>query len=154
MGSHPRVVKQPKQRVITLPKRRVAFDLTEDFSDFILLQIFRHTRRLALERDREDRFALRDVPRVSRGEVLKKGVDRCQPVVAGMDAVLSLALQVLQKAANGLGSDVVQCKSGAGLSVMFAGELEQQFPGIAIGKNGMAAQAPGRDQVLLEEAAD
>src|SRR5258707_8407290 len=101
MGSHARVVKQSKQRVITLPKRRVAFDLTEDFPDFILLQIFRHTRRLALERDREDRFALRDVPRVSRGEVLKKGVDRGQPVVTGMDTVLSLALQVLQKTANG-----------------------------------------------------
>src|SRR6266581_7006572 len=144
MGSHPGVVEQSKQRVITLPKRCSAFDLTEDFSNFIPLQIFRHTHRLALERDREDRFALRDVPWVSRGEVLKKGVDRRQPVVTGMDAVFSLALQVLQKTANGLGGDVFQCKSGAGLPMMFAGELEQQFPGIAIGKNGMAAQAPRR----------
>jgi hypothetical protein len=145
MGSHPSVVKQSEQRVITLAKLCIAFDLTEDLSNFIPLQIFRHTRRLAFERDREDRFTLRDVPRVSRGEVLKKGMDCRQSVVTGWDAVLSLALQVLQKAANGLGGDVFQCKSGADFVVMLACELEQQFPGIAICKDGMATQAPRRD---------
>jgi len=81
-------------------------------------------------------------------------MDGRQPVVACLDSILSLALQVLQKAADGLGGNVLQPERGRGFPVMFAGEREEQFPGIPVGKDGVLAQAPCRDKVMLEEAAD
>jgi hypothetical protein len=74
-----------------------------------------------------------------QGSVGEQGVDRCQPVVAGADAVVPVLFEVLQERGDERGvqvGDVELAGLGAG---SLAGEAEQQPPAVAIAGDRVGA---------------
>ena len=118
---------------------------------FIPLQVFGHALGVAFEWDCENRLAVSQIAWFGLGDVLKEGMNGCQPVVPGRHCVVSFALQVIQKAAHCIGHEISQREAGAGFTVPSGGKLQQEFPRIAIGQHSMGAESAVCDQVLLEE---
>jgi len=100
---HACVVEQSEQGIIALSEGSLAVDLTEYFLHLLPFQVFRHASGPALEGNRKDGLALCQMARIGRGEVMKEGMDRSQSVVAGVDAIVPLAFQMIEEAADRIG---------------------------------------------------
>ena len=149
--AHSRVVEQPEQAVIALPQRRLAVDLGEDLLHFLPFQVFGHRLGVAFEWDRQNRLAVGQIAWFHLGDVLKEGMNGCQAIIPGRYCIVPFVLQIIQKAAHGIGSEFSQGEVGARFTVLPGGKLQQQFPSVAVGQHRMRAESPVCDQMLLEE---
>ncbi len=83
---------------------------------------------------------------VTQRGVAEQRVDRCQPGVAGADAVASPGLQVLQEGADQRGVEIGDLEAGGRLAGLLRGEGEQQLEGVAVGGDGVRAGLALADQ--------
>src|ERR1700683_572048 len=80
-------------------------------------------------------------------------MDGRQAIVAGRHSVGAVVFQMVEEAANDVVAEIVEGELGGAFAMKTAGESEEQLHGVAVGQDGIAAEAAHGDEVLVEEAA-
>src|SRR5512139_4030199 len=153
LHAHARVVEQAQQCIVPLSLKRTTINAGKHLEHLLMLQVFGGSVWLALERNSENALSVSQMTRVNAGQVIEEGMDGCQPGVSSRHTVFADALQVIQKATNGICGQVFQGQGRGGLLNSATDELQKELQRIPVGQHGMTTEATLGEQVLLEEPA-
>jgi hypothetical protein len=149
-----RVVQEEQENSVSQCGRSTRWQSSEERPDLIPVEETSLGRCHTLGRDRSDALGDHEHLGYATAEVVEEGVEECEAVIAGADAVTPFLLQVLQETEYSLESQVGERQPRDPAARVSSNEFQEQSQRVTVAAYGTGAQTLGADETLEDEGLD